>query len=72
MTMNTVSAAYVGETEYGSIVFIGNGHVLELDPPCEGSAHWFVHTGMSSHRSWIFKRMDSALDYIGRILEQAD
>lgn len=68
MTMQTVAAAYTGETDTGSLVFIGNGHVLELEPPCEGSAYWFVYTGLSPHRSHVFSHMGSALDYVGRIL----
>lgn len=66
MTMQTVSSAYVGETDWGSLVFIGNGHVIELDPPCEGNALWFVMPDIE--RSWAFRSMASALDYVGRCL----
>lgn len=70
MTMLSVQAAYVGTTDEDHMIFIGNGHVLTLEPPCEGNECWFVYTGMSLQPSWQYRRMDSALDYIGRILSE--
>lgn len=66
MSIHAVASAYTGETDYGSLVFISNGHVIEVDPPTDDHAYWFVIP--DTEKAWSFRSIASAFDYVARCL----
>lgn len=66
MSIVAVASAYVGETHHGSLVFIGNGHVIEVDPPSDGHPFWFVIPDVE--KAWSFRSMAQTFDYVARCL----
>ena len=66
MSIHAVANAFVGETDHGSLVFIGNSHVIEVDPPTDGHPFWFVIPDIE--RSWSFRSMAGAFDYVARCI----